>query len=343
MLLSFALATGAAELKFEFSDVPAGKLLSGFRSVVAGEGLPGDWRIILDEVPPLLPTLTPQARSVTKKAVLAQLAQDGTDEHFPMLIYEVETFSDFTFTTRIKTVGGEKEQMAGVVFRFQDERNFYVVRASSLGNNIRFYKVVNGERGPLIGPTVEMPTNEWRELTIECKGNQIQCRLDGKEIIPLLMDTSFGSGKIGFWTKSDAVSYFADARVTYVPREVPAQAIVRQTMEDFPRLLGVQIYLADRARTNTQLIASTDLQEIGRPGGGDERIVIREATVHYRRARGSTTILSPLRDRNGDVIGVTKLVLTSFAGQTEDNALARALPIFKSIQARVGDVKDLRE
>jgi len=138
-LLAFlALPASAAELKIDFGDFHLDHAPRGFRSTVTGQGKPGDWKIIMDDEPPLLAPLTPEASAVAKKAVLAQLAQDPTDEHFPLLIYDGEIFGDFKLTTRFKTVGGAREQMAGVAFRIQDETNYYVLRASSLGNNCRF-------------------------------------------------------------------------------------------------------------------------------------------------------------------------------------------------------------
>jgi hypothetical protein len=80
------------------------------------------------------------AHPSTPAAVLAQTSKDQTDERFPILIYDGEIFQDFKLTTRFKIVGGMAEQMAGVVFRFQNASNFYVVRASALGHNVRFYK-----------------------------------------------------------------------------------------------------------------------------------------------------------------------------------------------------------
>ncbi len=180
-LALLALPAAGAEHKFDFSGVHENQPPPGFRSVVTGQGKPGDWRVVMDEVPPLMKPITPGAPSVAKKAVLAQLAQDPTDEHFPLLIYEGELINDFTFTTRFKTVKGVAEQMAGIAFRVQNATNYYVVRASSLGNNLRFYKVLNGERGPVIGPSVPVPSGVWHELTVECKGNSIRCLLDGKE------------------------------------------------------------------------------------------------------------------------------------------------------------------
>src|SRR5436305_5578133 len=155
-LLFAAAFLPAAERKFDFSTVVENQTPAGFRSAVTGQGTPGKWRVVLDDLPSELPPLSPEAHGVTKRAVLAQLAEDQTDEHFPLLIYEGDTFADFTLSTRFKTVRGAVEQMAGLAFRIQDEANYYVVRASSLGNTFRFYKVVNGQRGPLVGPEIQI-------------------------------------------------------------------------------------------------------------------------------------------------------------------------------------------
>ncbi len=140
---------------FDFSQDPENQAPPSFRGAVTGAGRPGDWKIIMDEVPSAFPPLSPQAPQVSHQAVLAQLARDPADEHFPLLIYEDEIFDDFTFSTRFKTVGGQVERMAGIAFRIQDETNYYVLRASSLGNTLRFYKVVDGVRGAVIGPDLK--------------------------------------------------------------------------------------------------------------------------------------------------------------------------------------------
>src|SRR5207247_226680 len=103
--------------------------------------------------------------------VLAQVNQDPTDERFPLLVFDGETFSDFTLTTRFKLVRGDVEQMAGLAFRVQDEKNFYVIRASGLGNNVRFYKVVGGVRSAPIGPEQPVAKGVWHELKVQCKAN----------------------------------------------------------------------------------------------------------------------------------------------------------------------------
>ena len=340
-LLTTALGAGAAERRFDFGQAPGGQLPDGFHSVVSGLGKPGDWRVIFEDVEPGIVPLSPQAHALTKKAVLAQVSQDPSDEHFPILVFEDETFGDFTFSARFKTVSGRVEQMAGIVFRYQNETNFYVLRASSLGNTFRFYKVVNGERGNIIGPEIRIPTNVWQELSVECKGNQIHCLLDGKDVIPTINDSSFSSGKIGFWTKSDSVSYFTDARIVYVPRQIEADVIVRELLKKYPRLEDIRIYTAGAAAGTSRLVASRDQKDVGQPGAKAESDIIQHGVVYYAKEKGITTVTMPVRDHNGDSIAAVRVIMKSFPGQTEQNAVARATPIMKEIQARIQTGEDL--
>ena len=342
-LLLLALAAPAAERRFDLSETNGNQTPPGFRSAVTGKGKPGKWRVVLDEVPSQMPAISPLAAAVAKLPVLAQLAQDPTDEHFPLLIFQDETFDDFTLTTRVKTMKGVMEQMAGVAFRIQDETNYYLVRASSLGNTFRFYKVVNGVRGPLIGPEVPIPSGVWHDLTIECKGNQIRCLFDGKELIPMLTDNSFARGKIGFWTKSDSVSYFADTKITYTPREPPAQAIVREALKNYPRLLGLEIYVLAPDPHQPRLVASKDPKAIGKLGDHTEQDVIARNVSYYGKGRSSVVVTMPLHDRNGDTVAAARVIMSTFPGQTENNALARAMPIVKDMEKRITSLQALIE
>jgi hypothetical protein len=341
--LLLALVAPAAERKFDFSDTPEGQVPPGFRSAVTGKGKPGEWKIVLDDVPSQMPAISSKAAATAKRAVLAQVAQDPTDEHFPLLIFQEESYDDFTLTTRVKMVKGVMEQMAGIAFRIQDETNYYVVRASSRGNTFRFYKVVNGQRGQLIGPEVPISAGTWHDLTIECKGNQIRCTFDGKELFPMLNDNSFMRGKIGFWTKSDSVSYFTDTKITYTPHEPPAQAIVRDTLKKYPRLLGLEMYVLAPDPHTPRLIASKDAKAIGKNGGHTEQDVISRNVTYYGKNRNSVEVTMPLHDRNGETVAAARVILSTFPGQTEQNALARALPIVKEMESRISSLQGLLE
>ncbi len=334
-----ALSAAAEERVFDFRTFALNERPAGFRSAVMGQGQPGDWKVIPEEG--ATNGVAAGQEPSAKRAVLAQLAQDPTDEHFPLLIYEDEIFADFRVTTKFKTVRGTAEQMAGIAFRIQNETNYYVVRASSLGNTFRFYKVVEGERGTLIGPEMRITSGVWHELSVECKGNQIRCCLDGEEAIPPLQDSSFASGRIGFWTKSDSVSYFGDTRIVYTPREVPGRALVREMAKKYPRLLGLQLYVGVTGTNQTRLLASKNEAEVGKAGGKVERDVLDKGTIYYGKEKESASVVLPLRDRNGEPIGAVRVVMKSFPGELEQTAIVRATPIVKAMQARVKSLDDL--
>jgi hypothetical protein len=339
--LALALPVSGAELKFDFSDCATGSTPTNFVNAVAGAGQPGDWKIVLDDVPPLLAPLTMQAPAVTKRAVLAQTSRNPADERFPLFIYDRETFTDFKFSTRFKIVAGVVEQMAGIVFRYQNASNFYVLRASALGHNVRFYKVVDGLRTAPIGPSLDITNGVWHTLGVECLGNQITCRLDGRLLLPPLQDNSFNEGNAGFWTKSDSVSYFCDAEIDYTPRVPVAQTLVDDVMEQQPRILGLRIY-ALNAQGEPHVIASKDPVENGQPGDDTDKKTISEGAVFYGRHKGVDMITLPLRDHNGDPVGAVRVWLESFIGETQNNAMTRATMIVKKMEAEVTSAEQLR-
>jgi len=341
--LAMTMAATAAERRFDFGAMPLDQTPTNFLSVVCGKGKPGEWKLVLDDVAPLLAPLSPQAPSVTKRTVLAQTARDATDDHYPLLILRDEEFGDFTLTTQFKIVDGAAEQMAGLAFRIQDAKNYYYVRASALGNNFLFFKFVNGD---LIGPIgVKVPIGKgiWHEMSVECHGSQITCSLDGKVLIPQMQQDSFPRGKIGFWTKSDSVSYFADTRIVYQPLEVQAQVIVRELSRKYPRLAGLQVYVPGTEPGSTRLLASKDPAEIGRAGDHAKSEVIRTGQTYYGKDQDLVSVTMPLRDRNGEVIAAARVVFKTFKGQTEENAIVRAAPIVREIQDRVHSLPDLLE
>ncbi|HEY5043345.1 MAG TPA: hypothetical protein VIK53_15240 [Verrucomicrobiae bacterium] len=343
---ALAWSVSGAELHFNFGDYPEGSSPTNFHAALAGGGAAPDWKIVSAEVPSAFAPFNTNAPVVNHARVLAQTSGDMTDEHYPMFIYDGDTFNNFTFSTRFEIVGGIAEQMAGLVFRFQNSSNFYVVRVSSLGHNLRFYKVVNGLRPSLIGTMVDVPAGTWHKLTVKCEGTQINIFLDDRMVLfnslTTINDNTFTDGKLGFWTKSDALSYFADAEVDYQPRVPAAQQMVNSVMEQEPRIVGLRIYTLQATNT-TRIIASKETSEIGQAGTDTEWQAIQDGTQFFGRDHGTVLVTMPLRDRNGDDIAAMRVQLKSFFGETQDNAVTRAMMIRRKLEALCTSAADLRK
>jgi hypothetical protein len=356
--LALAVLAGrldAAEQRFDFSTAQTNAPPPGCVSTLHGEGKPGDWRVLLDEVPlesnalttgplessNLFTTMTGPRTAL--KSVVGQLARDPTDNHYPMLMLGKEQYGDFTFTTRFKIVGGDKEQMAGVAFRIQDENNFYVVRANLLSGTFYFFKYEKGAHAPPIGNNIKLKAGEWHELTVQCEGTEIRLKLDGEDAMPALSDTTFSAGRIAFWTKSDSVAYFTDAQVSYTPKVNFAQQMVDDTLKEYPRLLGLQVFVAAAAPAGTRMIASADGKGIGEAGEAADADVIQRGAYYYSKNQEKVVVTMPLSDRNGDPVAAVRVLLKPLPGQTEENARVRALPIIKTMQQRMMAVRSLTD
>lgn len=334
------LARGA-ERRIDLSQYELNSLPKEFQSVVTGQGKPGDWRVLMGNVPSMMPALNPQATNNSQGFVLAQMAADPADEHFPLLILGNDVYGDFVASTRFQVLSGEKEQMAGIAFRIQNPSNYYIVRASILGKNLRFYKFVNGQRSEPVGVDLSAAARTWHELKVDCMGSKIRVFIDGKEAMPALTDYSFSSGRIGLWTKSDTIAQFTDTRVTYTPRDRLADVLIRQAMQKNRKLLGVKIYAFSGQPPELKVIASSNPGEIGQPGAEVERDVIGRDLPYAGNTGATASATLPLHDRNGEVVAAVRVVMKFVRGQSDQQILTRALPIVKAMQPGIRTLDDL--
>jgi hypothetical protein len=342
--LTLALLT-LVSLHAEVVDLQLDSALPGglppeFTTALAGYGHPGKWQILEDTVTPADASARPQ-----RKSVLAQTSAEPVDEHFPICVYNPAAYRDFTFSTRFKLASGTLEQMAGLVFRYQDASNFYVLRVSGLGHNLSFYPMVNGVRpyDPIrIAVGLDLAPGSWHSLGVQCDGINFVCYLDGHPVGPQIHDPTFPAGKVGFWTKSDAVSYFTDATVTYTPRIPAAQRLIEHILEEQPRLFGLRLYTPD---TNgvMHVLASKLPEEVGQPGEASEKAAYTDGSIYYGTTRHTVVVVLPLRDRNGDPIAAVRVEMNSFFGETQDTALTRATDLVKRMQEQVTTLAELME
>ncbi|MBV9949716.1 MAG: hypothetical protein JOZ69_22940 [Myxococcales bacterium] len=129
---------------------------------------------------------------------------------YPRAMVRDLTFTDLTASVMCRPESGSIDQACGLVFRAQDGCNYYVVRANAKEGNTRIYISVDGVRTQL-SATADTPlaAGTWHALGLTTKGSEFTVSLDGTQILTC-SDTTFATGKIGLWTKSDSVTAFDD-------------------------------------------------------------------------------------------------------------------------------------
>ncbi len=153
---------------------------------------------------------------------LAQLDADATRLRFPVAVLTDITAANVDLSVLFKPVSGRVDQGAGLVWRFRNEDNYYVVRANALEDNVVLYKVEDGRRtdlplkgvGRTYGKEVEVPVGRWSQLSVHVAGNLFQVFLNRDKLFEVEDGTFSNAGKIGLWTKADSVTYFDDLSIT---------------------------------------------------------------------------------------------------------------------------------
>jgi hypothetical protein len=146
--------------------------------------------------------------------VLAQLSNDPAANRAPLAILDNLSLRDGDVSVRIKPVGGRKDPGGGLVWRYRDANNYYLVRANVVQNTVGVDKVENGRRTPLVASVKrDIPLNAWSILKVSVRGKRFQIYVDHRRILEGQDGTFIDAGKVGLCTMADSVTYFDDFRV----------------------------------------------------------------------------------------------------------------------------------
>jgi len=201
LLLCFAAS--AEVIRFD-NGIP-GKLPAGWTVAMTHDGAAPQWEIVRDQSAPSPPY------------VLAQVSRDRTAGRFPMAIWGATAIRNGEVSVAFKNVDGTVDQAAGIVWRYQNPNNYYIVRANALENNVVLYKVENGVRLSIApkglpsrsyGVKRQIPKNQWNTLKIAFKDSSFTVFLNGERLFELEDRTFTEAGKTGLWTKADSLTYF---------------------------------------------------------------------------------------------------------------------------------------
>ena len=160
----------------------------------------GDWKVIQ----------TPNAASPPH--VLAQLRNKGAEHNYNVVLVDGTEAMDLDLSVSFLPIAGKADMGGGLIWRAKDDRHYYLTRANPLEQNIRLYYVVKGVRRMLKNYDVNIDVKRWHRLRAVNAGCRIQVFYDQTAVFDVC-DETLKEGRIGLWTKSDAVTYFDDLRL----------------------------------------------------------------------------------------------------------------------------------
>jgi len=181
-----------------FDETAPGTLPEAFSVGTLFDGRPaGEWKILI----------TNRAKSASQ--VLAQVTSKGADQAYKLVLLDGTAGSNVDVEVSFLAVSGKADLGGGLIWRAKDDRNYYLLRASAVEQNVRLYRVVKGTRHLVKNHNRPIGQSAWHTLRVIQHGCVMQIRYDNEPLFELCEQT-FDQGRIGLWTKSDAVTYFDD-------------------------------------------------------------------------------------------------------------------------------------
>jgi hypothetical protein len=193
--LAGILFAASQERRWNFDDDRVGSLPAGWTVARTLSEQPGsDWIVRQDD-------------KDTSNHILSQISSAGADHQYNLCVSDA-AYQNLQLAISVRARQGKTDQGGGVVWRYCDAQNYYVCRWNPLENSLRVYKVVHGVRSQLDSAKVPTGTSHWRRLKIVQFGRDMRGYLDGQLLLDVEDDQFPDAGRIGLWSKADAVTDF---------------------------------------------------------------------------------------------------------------------------------------
>ncbi len=194
----------------DFDNAKTGAAPPAWTLANTHRGDPGRWMV------------HPDATAPSKPNVLAQLSADKNRAHFSIALFDRGYCRDGDLSVNLKMVSGKADQIAGVVWRYQDPNNYYVLYVNAVEDKITVHKVVEGKAtaisqaaggGQISAVSRRVDPQEWNLVKIQFRDTHTVVFFNHRKLFEVTDDTILKPGKTGVWTKSDTVAYFDDFRI----------------------------------------------------------------------------------------------------------------------------------
>ena len=148
---------------------------------------------------------------VTRPEFTANVSAGGA---FPLAVIEgIPQLQQGTLHVEFKLIGGESDQIAGLVFDLQPTGDYLYVRYNTRDDNVALWRFMKGQREVIAHGANHrrLAMNAWHPLSVTLKGRSISAVAAGDLRVEHTLDRDV-SGRVGLWTKRDSITAFRSWR-----------------------------------------------------------------------------------------------------------------------------------
>lgn len=181
----------------------------------------GNWKVLRDRDAPSLPNTLglPGYGLPRTKAVMLWIDSFFTNQYLLAIPNDPTEYSDLSLQADVKPWGGAWGSYAGLVLRYTDPQNYYVVVAACPKDYVALYRMSGGQLTLIKQAPATLERSRWYTLKVDARGDRFTCYLDGKQMFEA-QDSGLAKGRIGVWSQNDSRVSFDNLKVT--PAGAPA-------------------------------------------------------------------------------------------------------------------------
>ena len=111
----------------------------------------------------------------------------------------------------------EDDDTIGLIFRYLNEDNFYILSWDKQDKEFLFTKVADGKATELLHKNLAYQEEKWYQLQVDVVGNEMSAYIDNRKIFSVT-DEDLTRGMAGLYCHGNDGSYFDDFRVAELSR-----------------------------------------------------------------------------------------------------------------------------
>jgi len=175
----------------------------------------GDWRVIIDPNAPSEPNTMglPGYGLPHTRTVKLWLDSFFSDNYLLAIPKDATEYTDFSYEAAFKPWGGAWGSYAGLVFRYTDPQNYYVLAAACPKDTLALYRMNGGHLNLIKEVPATLEHGHWYTFKVDARGGHFTAYLDGKQMFAA-DDGSLAKGRIGVWSQNDSRVSFDNIKLT---------------------------------------------------------------------------------------------------------------------------------
>jgi hypothetical protein len=173
----------------------------GCTPAISGLGGPSVWEVRVE-------------RLLLDGKALVEASRQAEPNRFPLCIADLPVAKNAEVELAFVPHDGGVARAAGIVLRFADPQDFYVVEADAIAGRVRLVCVVNGERREIADHAAPLVAGKAQTLKIKAVDESFSVSLDGKVLLETHDSLIAAPGRFGVWSNADSQTSFGDLFIT---------------------------------------------------------------------------------------------------------------------------------